>query len=180
MSIAPVERIEGPVERIEGPDAQCLLPSLARLLEDAVHGGASVGFLAPLPAEDAERYWAQVLRKVNEGTRILLAVREGDEVLGAVQLDLDTPPNGRHRAEVQKLFVHTAYRRRGIAKALMAALEVAAREAGRTLLVLDTSGDDAASLYVQLGYLRAGLIPKYALSSGGVLETTQLFYRLLE
>lgn len=168
-----------PVEHLEGTLAQHLIPSLVRLLQDAVHSGASVGFLAPLPAEDAERYWAQVLTKVHEGTLALLAVREGDEVLGAVQLRLDTPPNGCHRAEVQKLFVHTAYRRRGIAKALMAALEMAAREAGRTLLVLDTSGDDAVCLYVQIGYNRAGVIPQYALSSDGVLEATQLFYRLL-
>ena len=169
-----------PVEHLEGPTARHLVHLLVRLLQDAVHGGASVGFLAPLPAEDAERYWEQVFVSVHEGTRILLAMREGDEVLGAVQLGLDTPPNGRHRAEVQKLFVHTAHRRRGIAKALLAAVEVAARDAGRTLLVLDTSGNDAASLYVQLGYQRAGAIPQYALSSDGVLETTQLFYRLLE
>ena len=81
---------------------------------------------------------------------------------------------------MQKLFVHTAHRRRGIAKALLAALETAAREAGRTLLVLDTTtGSDAAKLYPQLGYQSAGVIPQYALSGDGVLEATQIFYRLL-
>ena len=169
----------GPVERVEGIIARQLVASFSRLLQDAVHSGASVGFLAPLSAEDAERYWAQVLQDVQDQTRILLAVREGDEVLGAVQLALDAPPNGRHRAEVQKLFVHTAHRRQGIARALMAALEVAARKAGRTLLVLDTSGDEASELYLHLGYQRAGVIPQYALSSDGILAATQIFYRLL-
>ena len=168
------------VEQLEGIAARHLIPSLSRLLQDSVHGGASVGFLAPLPPENAERYWEQVLQQVQERTRLLLAVREGDEVVGAVQLALATPQNGRHRAEVQKLFVHTAHRRQGIAKALLTALETAAREAGRTLLVLDTiTGSDAAKLYPQLGYQSAGVIPQYALSGDGVLEATQIFYRLL-
>jgi len=169
-----------PVEQIESSTARQLIPSLSLLLQDAVHGGASVGFLAPLSTEDAERYWEKIAQGVQEQSRILLAVRRGDEVLGSVQLALATPPNGRHRAEVQKLLVHTAHRRRGIAKALLAALEAAAREAGRTLLVLDTTpGSGAAKLYPQLGYQSAGVIPQYALSSDGALEATQLFYRLL-
>ena len=168
------------VEQLEGIAARHLIPSLSRLLQDAVHGGASIGFLAPLLPETAERYWEQVLQQAQERTRLLLAVREGYEVVGAVQLALATPQNGRHRAEVQKLFVHTAHRRRGIAKVLLAALETAAREAGRTLLVLDTTtGSDAAKLYPQLGYQSAGVIPQYALSGDGVLEATQIFYRLL-
>lgn len=168
------------VEPLEGPAARQLIPSLSRLLQDAVHSGASVGFLAPLSSEDAERYWEKILQEVQEQTRILLAVRADDEVIGAVQLALAMPQNGRHRAEVQKLFVHTAHRRRGIAKVLLAALETAAREAGRILLVLDTiTGSDAAKLYARLGYQSAGVIPQYALSSDGVLEATQLFYRLL-
>ena len=63
--------------------------------------------------------------------------------------------------------------------ALMTALEEVAREAGRTLLVLDTAADNAAGLYTRLGYVRAGVIPQYALSSDGILESTQVFYRLL-
>jgi len=169
-----------PVEQLEGTRARQLVLSLVRLLQDAVHGGASVGFLTPLSAEDAEQYWGRVLQEVQEQTRILLAVREGDEVLGAVQLALATLPNGRHRAEVQKLFVHTARRRRGIAKSLMAALEVAARAAGRTLLVLDTAAEGAAELYLSLGYQSVGVIPDYALNTDGRPEATRLFYRLLD
>ena len=168
------------VEQIESSTARRLIPSLSLLLQDAVHGGASVGFLAPLSTEDAERYWEKVVQEVQERSRILLAVRQGDGVLGAVQLALATPPNGRHRAEVQKLFVHSDHRRRGIARALMAAVEVAAHEAGRTLLVLDTAADGAATLYLSLGYQPVGVIPDYALNTDGQPEATRLFYRLLD
>ena len=169
-----------PVEQIESSTARQLIPSLSLLLQDAVHGGASVGFLAPLSPEDAERYWEKVAREVQEQTRVLLAVRQGDEILGAVQLALATPPNGRHRAEVQKLLVHTAHRRQGIARAFMASLEVAACEAGRTLLVLDTAAAGAAKLYLSLGYQNVGIIPHYALNTDGQSEATRLFYRLLD
>lgn len=169
-----------PVEQIESSTARQLIPSLSLLLQDAVHGGASVGFLAPLSTEDAERYWEKVAQEVQEQTRVLLAVRQGDEILGAVQLALATPPNGRHRAEVQKLLVHTAHRRQGVARALMTALELAAREAGRTLLVLDTAAAGASKLYLSLGYQNVGTIPHYALNTDGQPEATRLFYRLLD
>ena len=167
------------VENVGGELAQQLAPSLSRLLQDVVHGGASIGFLAPLSLEDADQYWQQVRRDIDAQTCILLVVRDGDDVVGTVQLALATKQNGRHRAEVQKLFVHPAYRGRGIAKSLLAALEEVARSAGRTLLVLDTAADNAAGLYVSQGYVRAGIIPQYARDPAGVLESTQIFYRLL-
>ena len=168
------------VEAVDAGAVHRLISSLSRLLQDVVHGGASIGFLAPLSWEDAEQYWQQVRRDVDAKTCLLFVVRDEDDVIGTVQLALATKQNGRHRAEVQKLFVHPDYRGRGTAKALMTALEEAAREAGRTLLLLDTEeGSEAAGLYVRLGYTYAGVIPQYAFSPDGTLRGTQLFYRLL-
>jgi GNAT superfamily N-acetyltransferase len=97
-----------------------------------------------------------------------------------VQLALVTKQNGLHRAEVQKLLVHTDFRQRGIARALMSAVEEAARAVGRTLLVLDTEqGSIAEQLYERCGYARSGIIPHYALSTDGSLITTVVFYKLL-
>ena len=168
------------VEEVNESQASSLTPSLVRLLQNVVHDGASIGFLAPLSAEDAERYWQKVRHDLREQTRVLLVVRGGTEVVGTVQLGLVMTQNGPHRAEVQKLFVHTEFRRRGIAQSLLAAVEDAARAQGRTLLVLDTrEGDAAALLYSRLGYTRAGIIPQYVINSDGVYEGTQIFYRLL-
>ena len=154
------------------------LAALAALLQDAVDSGASVGFVPPLDAGEARRYWAGVRATVTAGTRILLAAVEGGAILGSVQLDLATMPNARHRAEVMKLMVHRAARRRGIGRALMRALEEAARRADRRLLVLDTrAGDPAEQLYLALGYARAGVIPHYALSAAGTLDATVYMYR---
>ena len=77
-----------------------------------------------------------------------------------------------------KLMVHRQARRRGIGRALMLAVEDAARSVGRSLLVLDTRcGDTAEQLYVSMGYQRAGVIPHYALNSSGTLDDTAIFYR---
>jgi ribosomal protein S18 acetylase RimI-like enzyme len=146
-----------------------------------VNSGAAVGFLPPLSTRMAEDYWGEVIRELAQGTRILLVASEENVVTGAVQLALVTRPNSLHRAEVQKLFVHTSFRQRGIAQALMKALEEAAMSEGRKLLVLDTRrGDAAEQLYLKLGYTRAGIIPRYARSADGTLHDTVVFYRVLD
>ncbi len=56
---------------------------------------------------------------------------------------------------VKKLYVPTAYRRRGIARALLAALTDTARARGHARLVLDTDRDRLAAayaLYLSLGF----------------------------
>jgi ribosomal protein S18 acetylase RimI-like enzyme len=71
-------------------------------------------------------------------------------------------------------------RRRGVGSALIRAAEHAAREAGKTLLVLDTAaGGDAERLYVRLGWTFVSVIPDYALWPQGGLCSTSLYYRKL-
>ena len=102
------------------------------------------------------------------------------EIFGTVQLELAAKQNAQHRAEVQKLMVHSKHRKKGIAKALMDQMEAAARETGRTLLVLDTlEGDTAERLYEKWNYQRAGSIPQYARCADGKLHPTVLFYKFL-
>jgi hypothetical protein len=59
----------------------------------------------------------------------------------------------------------------------MHAIEAAARELGKTLLVLDTSSADAERLYQRLGWQRVGVIPGYALWPAGGLVDTTVFYK---
>ncbi len=59
----------------------------------------------------------------------------------------------------------------------MRAAEIAAREAGKTLLVLDTASDSAERLYERLGWQRVGVIPDYALWPQGGFVDTVLFYK---
>lgn len=157
------------------------LPGLAALLQDAVASGASIGFMPPVADEDVLAYWQEVAAAVKGPYRVLLAAREGEDILGSVQLDLASRPNGSHRAEIAKLMVHTSRRWQGIGQALMQAIEQQARLAKRTTLILDTrEGDPSERLYAKLGYIRAGTIPEYARSTDRSLHTTVIMYKLLK
>jgi ribosomal protein S18 acetylase RimI-like enzyme len=136
---------------------------LGTLLHACVHAGANINFVLPFSQEDAEAFWAgKVLPPLRGGTRIVWVARASGRIAGSVQLDYGTPPNQAHRADVTKLLVHPDFRRRGIARALMAELETRASALGRRLIVLDTrTGDSAEPLYVSLGYKIVGIIPDF-------------------
>jgi acetyltransferase len=166
------------IVRLTAAHVQAESAALMALLEDAVNHGASVGFLRPLDHDLCRAYWDEVGAAVAGGGRILLAAREAGEIVGSVQLDLSPKQNGRHRAEVQKLLVLARWRRRGIARHLMRAIEDQARAAGRSLLVLDTeSGSAAVAFYDSLGWERCGSIPDFALSADGVPTANILYYK---
>lgn len=158
------------VDPLESETHHQLTELLIRVVED----GASVGFLPPLSYDEAFAYWEDVL---GPGVTLWVAVQDG-QAIGTVQLQCAMKANGRHRAEVAKLMVDPASRRGGIGRALMLHLEPKAKAEGRTLLVLDTrEGDPSNKLYQSLGYIQAGIIPDYAISSNGQLDGTVLYYK---
>jgi ribosomal protein S18 acetylase RimI-like enzyme len=78
------------------------------------------------------------------------------------------------------MMTRVSHRRRGLASALLGAAEAAARERGRTLLVLDTAVEDGASeLYEGRGFELAGMIPDYALKPRGGLTGTKIYWKRL-
>ena len=155
---------------------------LTALLIACVEGGASIGFLAPLATADAEAYWRKVVADLGGGSRSLLVVRDGSRIIGAAQLVFESKPNGRHRAEVQKVMVLPSHRRRGIAARLMTEVEAAARARGVWLLFLDTSDSHAGAreFYEALRYVYVGGIPGYALNPQGVAERNAIYYKHLQ
>ena len=154
-------------------------PAFLELLRDSVDAGASIGFLAPLAPEEGQQFWRAVLSELADG-RVLFGAYAESKLVGSVQLAPVPKPNGRHRAEVQKLLVLQAFRGRGIGAALMTAAERKAAELGRWLLVLDTvPGQSAERLYERLGYRRAGVVPDYAERSSGGFDPTVIFYKKL-
>lgn len=168
------------IERVEAAGGEDVMAELVEILCDSVASGASVGFLPPLAEGEARSYWQGVLADVAEGKRVLLVARQNGRAAGTVQIELPGKPNARHRAEVQKLLVHTGARRQGLGRALLGAIEAEALARGRVLLVLDTrQGDSAEPLYQSHGYTRAGEIPHYARNGEGGLDATVIYYRWL-
>lgn len=156
------------------------IDGLTDVLIDCVEGGASVSFMHPLTRDRAAAFWRRVADGVAAGTRAVLIAEDDAGICGTVQLAFDLPENQPHRADVAKMLVHRRVRRRGLGAALMRAAEAAARDAGKTLLVLDAvTGGDAARLYERLGWVRVGDIPDYALYPTGGLCGTTVYYRRL-
>lgn len=163
-------------------DLAAHLSELGGLLHACVHAGANINFVLPYAEEEAEAFWREtVLPAVRAGKRTLWAARKDGRIVGSVQLHRDMPPNQRHRAEVSKLMVHPAFRRQGIARALMAALERQASRERRGLLTLDTrSGSEAEPLYASLGYVTVGVIPSYCRDPfEDRLDPTTIMYKML-
>jgi len=170
------------IETLTAEAARGRSAELETLLTDAVRHGASVGLVEPLGADEAGAYWRKIIGDLAGGLRILLAAIDDEgRLVGSAQLALETRANGRHRAEVQKVLVLAAARRRGIGAALMTRIEAEAKVRGLRLLFLDTSEGrgGAVEFYRTLGYQFAGGIPDYAADPDGRLASNAIFYKLL-
>ncbi|WP_079001702.1 GNAT family N-acetyltransferase [Streptomyces sp. AS58] len=168
------------VTRLDDAEVLARAGDLAHLLTDAVRGGASVGFLAPLDDAAAAAWWTERAAAVAAGRLAVWVAHDGRRVVGTVGLSFPDKPNSRHRAELVKLMVHRGARGRGLGRALLAAAEAAATADGVALLHLDTeTGSPAERLYRSAGWTRAGVIPDYAASPDGTPRPTSLYYKHL-
>jgi ribosomal protein S18 acetylase RimI-like enzyme len=152
---------------------------LAQILQACVHEGASIGFVMPFERSEARAYWLdRVAAPHAAGGKLVLVATHGGNIAGTAQLDLDSMPSKRHHAEVSKVLVDPAFRRAGVARALMQEIERRAAKLGRWLLTLDTAGDAAETLYRSLGYKFAGAIPNYARNAfEESYDATRLMYK---
>ncbi len=167
-SIRPVKAFDD--REIEG---------LIDVLIDCVEGGASVNFMLPMTRRKAEMFWRSVAESAARGERVVLAAEDDEGIVGTVQVVLKQVENQPHRGDLSKMLVHRRARKRGLGAALLTAAEASAREAGKTLLVLDTASDDAERLYARQGWQRFGQVPGYALWPQGGLCAATFYYKAL-
>jgi len=154
------------------------IAALSEILIQVVANGGSVSFMHPLAPRTAADFWAGSLAAADTGKRVVLGAVLDDGLAGTVTLDLDSPQNQPHRADIAKLMTGLRHRGRGVARALMLEAERIAAAEGRTLLTLDTAEEEgAAGLYEALGYQFAGAIPDYALKPLGGLTATLIYFK---
>ncbi|HZB22317.1 MAG TPA: GNAT family N-acetyltransferase [Gaiellaceae bacterium] len=137
----------------------------------------ALGLLAPL---DEARMAGRYERDIADDERVVLAAEQDGDVVGMGQLALDPAENGRHRAEIQRVAVAPDARGGGVGRALMRALEDAARGRGVTLAWLTThDGTDATHFYESIGYTKLGVVPNWARTPDGALAANAFYYREL-
>ena len=155
--------------------------ALSDVLIDCVEGGASVSFMRPMTRDKARRFWHGVAEGVESGQRIVVVAEDVDgAIVGTAQVVNAESENQPHRADVAKMLVRRSARRRGVGELLLAEAERAARDAGKTLLVLDTASAEAERLYTRGGWQRVGEIPNYALLPDGAPCATVVFFKELK
>ncbi|MGL4230255.1 MAG: GNAT family N-acetyltransferase [Casimicrobium sp.] len=168
------------IHRLTSIEDEATFDQLCETLIESVGSGGSISFMHPVSKEKALEFWKKIAASVERSERILLVARdEQGAVVGTVQSVIDLPENQLHRADIAKMMVHPRARRQGIAEALMREIERLTFAAGKTLMVLDTETDQAASqLYTKLGWQVAGHIPDFALKPhGGLCSTTYMYKR---
>jgi GNAT superfamily N-acetyltransferase len=153
------------------------LLALVDLIHNAIQTNNSVGFLHTTSKSDLRIFWEEEL---SDTANTLILAKVNDEIVGSVILTRETRPNGRHRAELRKLIVHSDYQRQGIGSELERLATDLARTLGLTLLYLDSATDYLVErVYESWGWQKAGSIPDYSSKPDGTLEPTTYFYKLL-
>ncbi len=161
-----MDRAQVAVEPLEElPDEE--LEDLCDAAESAVVDGGGFGWLKPPPRAVLGRYFRGV---VLIPERHLFVGRLDGRIVAAVQLQ-EPPRNNEAQADVATLtglFVAPWARGRGIAPKLARAAEDRARDLGYRILQLDVRATQTAAiaLYEQLGFVRWGTNPEYALIDG--------------
>ena len=143
------------------------LHELCDAADSAILDGGGFGWLTPPPRHVMEAYWKGVLL-VPE--RELVIGRLDGVVAGSAQLQRP-PKNNEAQAftgQLTTFFVAPWARGHGLARALVLAVEEAARDAGLRALNLDVreTQERAITVYEQLGYQRWGSHPRYAWIDG--------------
>ena len=165
---------------LDGEQAHRYINQLAEILHDAVTKGASVGFMNPYSMAEAIGFYAGIAESVSAGDAILFVAIENGRAVGTCQIWPVKKPNQPHRAELAKMLVHSAHRNRGIGKILLEAVDGEVKKRGLKLITLDTARGTAESLYERAGYIRAGVIPNFALWPDGGYCDTVYYYKWYE
>ena len=107
--------------------------------------------------EDEDRVGAVLgLARLGQGDGFYLVAWDGDQPVGHAHLALTDPP------EMQDVEVRPTHRRRGVASALVAAVESEARSRGhgRMRVTVSIDGEGPQALYRSLGYTDTGIPPR--------------------
>lgn len=171
---------EQTIRALSAAEMTSRIGELAAVLADAVAHGASVNFMAGVTEGATRGFWLGQLPGVEKAERILLVAEQEGRLIGTAVVSFAPQPNAPHRAEIGKMLVHSSVRRQGLGRRLLKAAETAARDAGRTLLILDTeAGSSGDHLYRSSGWIKLGTLPGHSFTPDGRLAAATYFYKAL-
>jgi GNAT superfamily N-acetyltransferase len=169
------------IRALDPAEAEARLGELADILVDAVAHGSSVNFMAGFSHDEGKAFWRNQLPAIASSEKILFVGDDGEKLVATVLLMFAPQPNAPHRAEIGKMLVHSSMQRQGLGRRLLEAAEQAARNSGRTLLLLDTAtGSPGERLYRTCGWTELGTMPDHSFTPDGRLAPATFFYKTLD
>ena len=154
--------------------------ALAALHLEAIRSGMALGELDGVDPSELEQRYREQIAALDERDRLVFVAELGDATVGMAQLVFSRAANADHRAEVQRVAVAARARGAGVGRALMEAVEEAARRRQITVLHLTTHADtEACAFYEALGYEQLGVMPNYTRRPDGTLWPGAFYYREL-
>jgi mycothiol synthase len=134
--------------------------------------------------EATDEDWQEFLSDLRQDPSLWLVAFDGDEIAGAVLGKIDPEENahhGRERGVVDEVFTRPAWRRRGLARALIARCLVRLRDRGMSSAYLGVDGlnpNQAVTLYSSLGFEVASteidwIKPLPSVADGATTETAR-------
>ncbi len=150
------------------PAAEADLPAILAIYNDAV--ARTTAIWNDQPADLANRR-AWFYARSTQGYPILVAVEEA-QVVGYGSFGDFRPFEGYRFTVEHSVYVAEGVRRRGIASALLAALEERARDLGKHVMVAGIASDNQASirLHERLGFVETGRMPEVGFKFGRWLD----------
>jgi len=147
------------VARITHPDQLTadLVASATSMLDRLVADDAALGWVAP-PSRTEVQELLQSLVAAGHRDACLVVGFDGTAVTGLGYWLRYARPTHRPHADLEKLAVSPDHQRRGVGRALLAALVQQARAENVEMLTLDFRGDNvgAESLYLSMGFVEYG------------------------
>jgi acetyltransferase len=171
------------IDRITSKPSAACVDSLCELIADAIDAGDSVGFVQPANLGALKLHWQSVFMGLGEPGIALWVARqpgESEKVIGCVQVVLTAKPSASHRAEIDKLIIHSSMRNRKVGAALLATAEAYAKAHQRQLVVLNApSGSSAEKMFQHMAYSVAGRIPDFDVAVDGSLQASSAMFKRL-
>ena len=144
------------------------LPGILAIYNHAVEHSTAIWNDVVVDLENRKNWWRG---RREAGFPILVAV-EGDAVLGYASYGPFRPFDGYRQTVEHSVYVAEAARRRGIARALLTALEARARAGGMHVMIGGIAGDNTPSLrlHEELGFKETARMPEVGQKFGGYLD----------
>lgn len=133
------------------------------LVREVVATGGAIGWVDPPANSTLDELFDDIASNVREGNASMAAVVDGNDLAGFGYWQRYERETHRWNADIRKVVVHPARRRRGIARTVMSELIRTAISCELEVLTLDFRGDNMAAkaMYDDLGFVRYGTLPRF-------------------